>query len=711
MNFSKNGSKYISKTNNSGFAIPQILILGIGIAVGISGLMATSILGLTGSKITRQELLAKASSYSGITKLRALFNDNSEGRLLNYFWLVDNCSEKASECQSLNVSDPTNQYWADDSWCNNEENCNGRQKAPVCTPNNNYSWANEKQIVENLFSNTNYVGNTLDNSERDFNQAFNIISTKYVGTEDSGINSILIEGLSIPKDSNNISGSNKLRVNIQVNSETTESGFGFFSVGENNSDQTDSLFIGNLDITPLNTAKGSIIWRMNIDDTNNCQDFQKLAKAENASLPVGGNGGIWIQPINLPRQPRLKNVIDIGTLICTEKRFAESNTDCKLSAGNLPEKTFRIYSLFVRGPGSKFEISTTEKSKIILEIMGDIDISNGGIFCHKNGIDSCGTGKPENLTILFKQKNNPQQNKLVCNRENNYGGVKFKNNYIYTNIGFPIENDRLPGHSFLIDKTGENYEQKFGAFIYGPQTTFISTTQKSKWIQDINSVNPDSSSMIITSRGSYGYILNTLNKSIEGNITNLILDSDLTLIPYGGYQENGNNLEIIGIGKKVGGIPTGSQFSSTNNNVFLIFDNSTLNYHLRSFKVININRLNSANLQYGYPRSFAKLDIKNSLNDINLGSSLEENTIANNWLNAFEIKVKEKNENYKRNFSGAVWVKNLCFDSTGDKSWEFSKDFVDKLVKWHGSNFNWGKKDYRGKSIILWDTLRDFNAN
>ena len=44
--------------------------------------------------------------------------------------------------------------------------------------------------------------------------------------------------------------------------------------------------------------------------------------------------------------------------------------------------------------------------------MGDIDISNGGIFCHKNGSESCGTGKPENLTILFKQKNNPKQNKL-----------------------------------------------------------------------------------------------------------------------------------------------------------------------------------------------------------------------------------------------------------------------------------------------------------
>ena len=90
---------------------------------------------------------------------------------------------------------------------------------------------------------------------------------------------------------------------------------------------------------------------------------------------------------------------------------------------------------------------------------------------------------------------------------------------------------------------------------------------------------------------------------------------------------------------------------------------------------------------------------------------MDQNTISNNWLNAFDIKVKEQDENYQRNFSGAVWVKNLCFDAIGDKTWQFSKEFTDKLAKWHGSNFNWGKKYYRGKSIILWDTLRDFKSN
>ena len=64
-----------------------------------------------------------------------------------------------------------------------------------------------------------------------------------------------------------------------------------------------------------------------------------------------------------------------------------------------------------------------------------------------------------------------------------------------------------------------------------------------------------------------------------------------------------------------------------------------------------------------------------------------------------------------RNFSGATWVKNLCFDNFSEKNWRFSNNFIDKLVSWHGNEFNWGVKYYRGKSIILWDTLRDFQLN
>ena len=672
--------------------------------------MAASILGLTGSKINRQELLAKASSYSGITKLRALFNDNSQGRLFNYFWLVNNCSEKASECEFTDISIPSNEYWADDEWCDGEQNCNGRQKAPFCLSNSNFSWIEEQQIVANLYSESNFIGNFKENEERKFDQSFNIISSKYIGTEDYGINSILIEGLAKPRNTTTKSASNKLRVNIQVNGETSDSGFGFISVGEKNSDKLNSLFLGNLNTRTSNNSKGSIIWRMNLDSNDNCGNFQELAKASNALLPEEGNGGIWIQPLALPRQPRLKSVKDIGILICTSPNYMGNNPNCKLDSENLKEKTFRIYSLIAKGPDSKFEVSTSDNKKVILEIMGDIDISNEGQFCHRNSLEPCGSGKPENLTILFKQKTKSTDNKLICNRNNNKGGIKMNNDFIY-NTTFPLDNDLLPGHSFLIDNTGNQLNGNFGAFVYGPKTTLLSVIANSKWIQ-INNEENESNNMglVVTSRGSYGYISNTEGTSIGEKRINLILNSDFKLITYGSENNLDNNLEVIGIGKKVSQLPSDTQFDPNTNNVFLIFDNLSSNYHLRSFNTVNINKINNKNHQNSYPGSFAILNPKNSQNDINLGNSLEPNSPANSWLSSFGIRVKAREKNFVRNFSGSAWVKNLCFDNDGEKNWKFSKNYIDKLVSWHGNEFRWGIKYYRGKSVILWDTLREFDS-
>ena len=695
---------------NNGFAIPQILILGIGIAISVTGLIASSILGLTGSRINRQELLAKSSAYSGISRLRTLFNDNSRGRLFNYFWLVNNCSEESNECEFTNISNPATEYWSDNSWCDGEENCNGRQKAPFCSTDNNYSWLSEQEIVSNLFRDSNFLGDMIDDSEKEFNQYFKIISSKYIGTEEYGINSILIEGFVRPVNSSIKSASNKLRVNIQVNGITSESGFGFIGVGENNSDKMESLYLGNLNVNPNNNSKGSIIWRMNVENNDNCGNFVELAKANRALLPSFGNGGLWVQPLALPKQPRLKNVRDIGTLICTLENYSKENTNCILDSGDSSEKTFRIYSLFARGPGSKFEVSTENNKKIILEIMGDIDISNGGKFCHRDGLNPCGSGKPENLTILFKQKSASKENKLVCNKDSDFGGVKINNNFSYS-ITSPFNNDLLPGHTFLIDNTGESSNEKFGAFVYGPKITLLSTRPRSNWIQISNEEQiANNSGSIVISRGVYGYIANVNGDSIEDTITNLILTSDQKLIPYGSDGDL-NNIEIIGVGEKINSLPINSQFDSSINKVFLLYDKATSNYHLRGFDSININRFNNSNLQNAYPASFAILRPKNNLNDINLGDTLSDNSFSNSYLSAFNIKVKARENYFDRNFSGAAWVKNFCFDNIGEKNWEFSKNFVDELVSWHGNEFNWGVKFYRGKSIILWDTLRDFGNN
>jgi len=700
----------IKTSRENGFAIPQILLLGIGIAIGLGGLINSSIISLTGSRINRQELLAKTSSYSGITQFKALLNDNSKGRLFNFFWIVDNCSEKSVECPSQKIAFPPNTYWSDDRWCNDEDDCKGRQKAPLCPLDQNISWINEQKIVTELFSNDNIIGTNLENTNRDFNQSFNIISSKYIGTEDYGINSILIEGLSSANNNRSeISASNKLRVNIQVNSYLSENGFGFLAAGEDNTDKKESLFLGNINILPSD-AKGSIIWRMNLEDSSDCNNLKEIAQGIYSSLPEKNNGGIWIQPLNLPKQPRLKNVEDLQTVFCTPRTFKIVSYNCNLNSKNLKQKTYRIYSLYVRGPGAVFEVSTSDDEKIILEIMGDIDISNGGLFCHKNENDVCGTGKAENLTILFKQKNKPLKNKLICNRINNSGGVNIKFNNDYKNIKYPIKNNTLPGHSFLIDTTGADNNKKFGSFIYGPQTTFFSFKTNNKWVQSNDHTNTNSG-MIVASRGSYGYVKNIEGSSVEDRITNLILDPEYKLIPYGANQNNSNNLEIIGIGKKIGNPPKVSDFNPEGKNVFLIFDNKNSTYHLRTFEMKQINNLNINNFKYSLPGSFAILNIKNQKNNITLGKNLDNDPNTISWLNTFDIKVTRLNNNFSRNFTGAVWVKNLCFDNNGLTTWEFSQKFIKNLISWHGEEFNWGRKFYRGQGIILWDTLREFNRN
>ena len=130
----------------------------------------------------------------------------------------------------------------------------------------------------------------------------------------------------------------------------------------------------------------------------------------------------------------------------------------------------------------------------------------------------------------------------------------------FSNKSIPI-NNKLPGHS--IDNTGN----KFGAFIYGPKTTFIKKP-KSKYVQISNSENGSNSGIIVTSRGSYGYIRNSSGSSIDETITNLILDSEMRLIPYGSE----NNLEVIAIGEKIANLPTDSLMSSETDKVFLLYD-------------------------------------------------------------------------------------------------------------------------------------------
>ena len=147
---------------------------------------------------------------------------------------------------------------------------------------------------------------------------------------------------------------------------------------------------------------------------------------------------------------------------------------------------------------------------------------------------------------------------------------------------------------------------------------------------------------------------------------------------------------------------------------------------MRTFDIEDIiENPNEKDSLYSYPIAFAKMhpDGETTTYEFEGDDLISLKAEEEEYLDAFNIKlapVDENNLSFARNFSGAAWVKNLCFDNKGEKTWQFlpvndeesldSKNFIDQLTKRHGTRFNWGVKYYRGKSIILWDTLRDFKS-
>ena len=421
---------------------------------------------------------------------------------------------------------------------------------------------------------------------------------------------------------------------------------------------------------------------------------------------------MWVQPIGLPKQPSLKNVYDVnGVLVCTEafnKRMG-NKSNCILPNKNTSKRNYRIISIYSKGPGSKFQVTTSDNEPITLEIMGDLDVSDQGIFCHlEKGSNLCGSGKPQNLTLLFKQSINPIKTKSVCDiSTKSKGGLALKNNQ-EIKINEVFDNSSLPGSSIFIDSSASS-SFDFSGFIFGPKTTFLSTISKSPWIQKIE---PDDLNknirgpMIIAHRGTYGFLLNTNSPGRwEDGMPNLILDENNKLIPYLNYSESGDSLEIIGIGYD-NPFPPYSGEAKTGK--FLIYNVNQDNYFLRGFNIkdkLNPNtyKSNLAFLPWAAAIMTNEMQSLGGASTINTGPSKIE-------LDKYNIKLISRGGTTSMNFKGITWVKNLCFDNFSNQSWEFNNQFIEGIISRYGKEFNYGVKFYRGRSITLWDTLRDFES-
>ncbi len=89
---------FIFIKNESAFALPQILLLCLGLSIGISALISVSINRLTSTRVRSLQMQARNASDSAVFGLRSLLN-NSRTREYNYFWLLKSCSLNSSNNQ------------------------------------------------------------------------------------------------------------------------------------------------------------------------------------------------------------------------------------------------------------------------------------------------------------------------------------------------------------------------------------------------------------------------------------------------------------------------------------------------------------------------------------------------------------------------------------------------------------------------------------
>ena len=120
-----------------------------------------------------------------------------------------------------------------------------------------------------------------------------------------------------------------------------------------------------------------------------------------------------------------------------------------------------------------------------------------------------------------------------------------------------------------------------------------------------------------------------------------------------------------------------------------------------------MNEPNKRNVLGFFPWAAAKLEsdltFLSDADNLNQGDSKI-------LLDRYNILIESRKENIIKRFKGAAWVKNICLDNFSNQTWEFNKEFIDGIQKRYGTEFNFGIKFYRGRSIILWDTLRDFES-
>ena len=753
--------KGTNRASEAGFALPLILTLGIILAGLVLGVLRTAISNSANSRIRLFTALSNNALDSLVSQYRALLNDATYGNLYNQFWVVQGCSSiNGINCPkdtssgltipSSGIQDPSRTYWGNsDGFCNDfpsqgRNDCPGRQISPTCSydnPNDNSRagylnwWAYQNEV--NSFLNTQKnIGSGVGIGGG--NQTYGNIGTyNTVGQIEKGGRSHLDLTGYVKGVGNTLRAERRARISMEVERNTPYSGFAYIAAGMRQADKN-AIHLANLQVfdqtyTAGNVGRGTILLRRNMSnwhssllDPSNCSGtrdifFYANSAADSFSLPRKGNGGLlvhssyWPGASNLDTPPSSANTVIVRTIGLNNCLRVNSQT----------QRVYEYNNLFVLR-GATYCVETSDNSKALIKIADSLDIAPGARFCHiAQGSSVCGSGKPENLTLVSAFRDystglDPVSDDTGCS--NNRGGEGVGESYA------PRSRNGRPGPSFTFRNTGNRANgEMVSAFIYGKDLIFNSSgvhrgrtgTYLSNEL-DTNYGRYSGSLVIHRSR----IAATALGGTSDGRVWRLIYPNGNVAIQGDSSRTSLNRMNdgetgylarkaIIAIADRTDyGRSYGAEPS-----VYITYDWTQNRFDLNSFYRLN-------NPAYGSTEGQIQLGglvgrevwtpwgiIRRSFYPWELGNY---RTVLKLMYGISITSPTQEDMTPVRVYKGAVWARKVCFSRNwayGDylrtHHWIFDPSFVDGLSKRYGEEFRWGFSNYKSRFIKTWDILRD----
>jgi len=796
--------KLLTRKADHGYSLPLILLVVI-VTIGLlAGLLRTAIGNNFNTRIRLFTALGYSALDSIVNQYRSILNDETYNNPFNQFWLVQGCSNFSPGMLGLcpvdiatkgrispsGIQDPSQTYWEDEEFCTNwpemgKKGCIGRQISPTCTydnPNLTYratsakiDWGFYRGKVNSYFNTRRDLSETIATGGS-FRQQGNIATYKTVGQIErfGGRGTLDVSGYTTGAN-NKIRSERKAKVLMEIGRYAPYSGFAYISAGMRQADKN-TIHLANLaTISPsydLNmgpssapTGVGTVLLRRNMSNWStlerdyyprNCSDLQQIFFYEHSNVGAtsGGsyrfprtpdaspmeqvNGGLLVHSPYLPEHVDLKTpaLANAQTLIVRKKRM-----EC-LRADGRTLRTYEYKNLFILR-GAIYCVESSDKSKVMIKIADSLDVAPGGRFCHvAPGSTVCGSGKPENLTLLsiFDDLSaapgleSPVSSDSGCSVPRGGAG---------TGESYASRDPRgRPGPSFTFRNTGSvdlntgMSNEMVSAFIYGKSLTFNSSGVPRHGITDVYSDELDllTSSDLSVSSGSLVIHRSRLSATAldginDGTVWKLLYPNGQVAIlgdhtrgtvgSDGGFsneiRQQMNMSAIVAIAKRtdLGAVYNIDPYiyvtQQRNSNILSVYKFNKLNNPLPGATngEINLTRIPMRSVLTPLGRIQASFSISDTMQR-NLFKQMYGITLRGCGYSQCDIS------NAQRVYKGAVWAEKVCFsrnymygDYLREHYWIFDPKFVDGLAKRYGDQFRWGYSRYKSQRVNAFDMLRN----